>query len=135
MPLLRFYSPPLSFEQRKIMAEEFSETLMRLTEHSGEQILIHFSPYALEQLACEGRLVHETESPVYILELMGIPGNASLRERLSQHLLSQTLDLMGFTSKDQQKIHIYYLDSQSLPNPANRSTRTTRIEMAGLVNP
>jgi hypothetical protein len=132
MPLLRFYSPTLSFEQRKIMAEEFSETLLRLTEHSGEQILIHFSPYALDQLACEGRLAHETESPVYMLELLGISGNASLRERLSQHLLSQTLDLMGLAPKDHPKIHIYYLDSHSLPN---RSNRTTQLEMAGLVNP
>lgn len=135
MPLLRFYSPPLSFEQRKIMAEEFSETLLRLTAHSGEQILIHFSPYALDQLACEGRLVHETESPVYILELLGIPGNASLRESLSQYLLSQTLDLTGLTPKEQHKIHIYYLDSQPLPDRPNRSTRTTRIQLAGLVNP
>lgn len=135
MPLLRFYSPPLSFEQRKIMAEEFSETLHKLTEHSGEQILIHFSPYALEQLACESRLAHETESPVYILELLGIIGNASLRERLSQHLLSQMLDLMGLTPKDHHKIHIYYLDSQSLPSRASRSTPATQIEMAGLVNP
>lgn len=113
MPLLRLHSPPLPFEQRKIMAEALSATLQKLTEEPAEQVLIHFCPYPLEQLACEGKLAHETENSVYILELLGIRSSTRLRETLSQILLAQTVDLTGCHTS---KVQLYYLDSQSHPS-------------------
>lgn len=135
MPLLRFHSPPISFEQRKIMGEELSVILADLTDQSPDRILIHFCPYETDQLACEGRLIQETESPVYILELMDINASAGFREALSQRLLTQLLDLLGLTARDQQKIHIYYLDTHSLSIPADRSRQATRGVMARPLKP
>lgn len=131
MPLLRFHSPPISFEQRKIMGEELTVILAELTGQSPDRILIHFCPYETDQLACEGRLIQETESPVYILELLGLSASAGFRELLGQRLLEQLLDLLGLTVQEQQKIHIYYLDTQPLPIAATRPSDTIRDEMAG----
>lgn len=134
MPLLRFHSPPISFEQRKIMGEELSVILAELTDQSPDRILIHFCPYETDHLACEGRLIQEIESPVYILELLGISASAGFRESLGQRLLEQLLDLLGLTAREQQKIHIYYLDTQCPPLSADRSRQAAHGQMAGPLN-
>lgn len=107
MPYLRIHSPEVSFEQRKIMATELTDaiiTALQLTNHTREEVTIHFIPYRLENMAVGGRLLCETEAPIYRLEFFGAPLPSIKQQQLKHHVLTQALELLGLSPSESHRL-------------------------------
>lgn len=68
MPGLRFYSPELSVEQKRIMAKELTEAVvssLKLLEQGRNWTIVQFMPFKLENFAIGGRLMVDTQDPFY----------------------------------------------------------------------
>lgn len=131
MLLLRFHSPPLPFEQRKIMAEELTGTLVDLTGEPSPQIMIQFLPYSLDNLAVGGKLLHDTEGPLYLIELTGVHANPAFMGVLEQALRSQCVELLGIPSSESERVQIDFNAPGQAPRP--RPVEPTRL--ASLTKP
>lgn len=98
MPYLRIVTPAISFEQKKIMAAELTDALVAalgLPIEERDTITIQFMSYRLEDMATGGRLVSETEEPIYRLELMTPRLTAKTRQTLKDYVIPLTLELLG----------------------------------------
>lgn len=115
MPHLRIYTPDISFEQKKIMAAELTDALaaaFRIALVDRESISIQFIPYRLENVALGGRLISETEEPVYRLELFASEPTPAAQQSLRESLFPLSLELMGLPPSESHRLSLAIIEQQ-----------------------
>ncbi len=118
MPLLRFHSPPMSCEQRKIMAEELTPILRRHTHAAGEALILQFVSYPPDHIAQAGHLIQENDEMLYLLECIDFSLPLEARPPLQTALLNQCLELLCLPYREHHRIQLYFLDT--LPSLAQK---------------
>jgi phenylpyruvate tautomerase PptA (4-oxalocrotonate tautomerase family) len=99
MPFLRFYSPELPVEQKRLMAQELTEAVLRalhLPDQARDWTTVQFVPFRSEDFAVAGRLMSDTDRPDYHLEFTDRGLNRTKKEalvRILTPLLARLLDL------------------------------------------
>lgn len=121
MLLLRIYAPKFSFEQKKIMATELTDAMVQAfaqPNSAASEISIHFIPYQLENMAAGGRLLSETEEPLYHLDFISQSLSSAQFEALQQRLMPLLLELLGLKESEAHRI-TFLFHEHSIPFEGN----------------
>ena len=111
MPGLRFYSPELPIEQKRIMVKELTEAVGRslnLQEEGRNWTLIHFMPFKLEDFAIGGALMVDTQNPCYYLEITERDLTTEKKEALVRNLTAVLADVFKLAPHELYKINIIF---------------------------
>ena len=111
MPYLTIAAPAFSFEQKKIMADELTGTLSRILELADDQqerLLIQFLTYHPDSLAVGGRLISETETPLYRLTLHGHRLTSERRQRIADEIMPLAAQLLGLSPLRGDRLHMVF---------------------------
>jgi phenylpyruvate tautomerase PptA (4-oxalocrotonate tautomerase family) len=135
MPVLRLYGPHFSFEQKKIMAAELTAALVQalsLPKNAQKQIVIHFIPCELDNMAVDGRLLSEIEESRYQVEYHDATLSQEQKKHLTQRLLPLLHELLGIrASSDDSRIMFLFQE-----HSAQHADREKRQQSAsGSTNP
>lgn len=113
MPGLRFYSPELPVEEKRIIAKELTEAVVRslnLHEEGRYWTLVHFMPFKLEDFAIGGTLVADSQNPCYYLEITERDLTPEKKETLVRELTRVLANLFNLGPDQLYKINIIFLE-------------------------
>ncbi|MBV8883846.1 MAG: hypothetical protein JO235_07575 [Chroococcidiopsidaceae cyanobacterium CP_BM_RX_35] len=113
MPGLRFYSPELSVQEKRILAKELTEEIvcsLNLQVEYCNWTFIQFIPYELEDFAVGSKLIIDTQNPWYYLEIVERDLTIEKKEVVARNLTSLLGKLLKLKTEELYKINILFLE-------------------------
>lgn len=113
MPGLRFYSPDISLDQKRVLVKELTEEIvdsLDLPPEYSHWTFIHFIPYKLEEFAIGGKLTIDTQNPWYYLEITERDWTTKKKETVVHNLTLLLGKLLNLTAEDLYRINIILLE-------------------------
>jgi len=113
MPGLRFYSPELSIEQKRVLVKELTEEIVYSLELPAEYsnwTFIQFIPYKLEDFSIGGQLIIDTQNPWYYLEITERDWTKRKKETIVHNLTLLLGKLLNLKFEELYKINIILLE-------------------------
>lgn len=111
MPYLRLYSPELSVEQKRSIARELTDGVLRalhLPEQARSWTTVHFMPFQPEDMAIGGELVLDTGQPDYHLEIVDRALSRDKKSALNRDLTPLLARLLGVPDDQRNRIHLIF---------------------------
>ena len=112
MPGLRFYSPELPVELKRIMAKELTDAVVRslnLLEEGRNWTIVQFMPFKLENCAIGGSLMNvDAENPFYYLEILDSGLTREKKETLVRELTPLMANLLNLAPHQLYKLSILF---------------------------
>ncbi|MBV9386749.1 MAG: hypothetical protein JOZ78_10010 [Chroococcidiopsidaceae cyanobacterium CP_BM_ER_R8_30] len=113
MPGLRFYSPEISVEEKRILAKELTKEVvssLNLPTELSNWTFIHFVTYKLEEFAIGGNLVLDTQGPWYFLEITERNWDIEKKQTVVRNITLLLSKLLKLKSEEIYKINIILLE-------------------------
>ena len=113
MPGLRFYSPDLSLEQKRVLVKDLTEEIVHSLELPPEYsnwTFIQFIPYKLEDFSIGGQLIIDTQNPWYYLEITEREWTTKKKETVVHNLTLLLGKLLNLKFEELYKINIILLE-------------------------
>jgi phenylpyruvate tautomerase PptA (4-oxalocrotonate tautomerase family) len=111
MPYVRIFTPDLSLDDKRSLAQELTEIIFTvIPDQPRTWTTIHFFPLSLENVAVGGRMVSDTNEPEYHLEFGAPALGRSKKERLVQEITPVMMRRLGLTREQAYRINITFYD-------------------------
>jgi phenylpyruvate tautomerase PptA (4-oxalocrotonate tautomerase family) len=111
MPYLRFYTPELTVEQKRDIARDITEAMLRalrLPLEARDWTIVHFFPFSPENYAVGGVLSSDSGVVDYHLEVSDRSLTQPMRERIVAEVTPTLVRLLGLKDDDRFKINIIF---------------------------
>jgi phenylpyruvate tautomerase PptA (4-oxalocrotonate tautomerase family) len=111
MPYLRLYSPELSLDQKRRIARELTEAMMKILHQKEDErywCTLQFVPYRLEDFAVGGRLAYDSMQADYYLEYGDHHLTQERREKIAQGLTPLLAELLDLKPTETHRIQIQF---------------------------
>jgi phenylpyruvate tautomerase PptA (4-oxalocrotonate tautomerase family) len=111
MMCLRLYSPELSQQQRRIVARDLTNGVIRalhLPEQARAGITIHFMPYRLDDIAVGGEILSDLAEADHIVEISDRGLTWEKKDALNREMTPLLARLLGLELAQTSKINLIF---------------------------